>query len=189
MTCWSRQRPSPARSQTETEHVGGAEGDASAAGDVGEGADVLIAPSPAAPAERTREMVGDKAVELDAGNVADHDGGEMGGRGGVGVSRAGIAPEGRAEGDVVDTGGCAVETGRLDGLGLAVDIAGVVAADAGGHGQHLAEPDAGHARVGKGECLGREEGRGEDTLVEAFGKEVGALLEEDAGRDAAEALA
>ena len=112
----------------------------------------FVAPAPASPAHRLGELVAHALFELHAGDMAEHDGGEMNGGGGVGVSAAGLDPErfgGRAlssilavlgtDDDGVEHALPAVRARRIEDDFLAADDAGIVAANAGGHGEQLTE--------------------------------------------------
>ncbi|MEK0447379.1 MAG: hypothetical protein RLZZ399_2700 [Verrucomicrobiota bacterium] len=174
----------------EAEGVGGMDGDAAGAVSVvHEGLAAVEAKAPRAPAHGSGESGLDKVWELHAGDISEDHGGDVGGRGGIGVSRSGFGPEGDFEAGGVDVTEV-LAWNRLERNHFASDDSwgSAFAVVPGGHAQELAQGDLGFARVIQGEGLGEEGGR-VDLLVEAVGEEVLFFIEENAAGDAGVSLA
>src|SRR6185503_7145296 len=83
----------------------------------------------------------------------------------------------------------AIRSHRIDLRRAAVHVRGVVAANAGGEGEQLAELDLGLAWIAQRECIGRKVCWGENLLIEPIGKQLWPLRHQHADRDARETLA
>ena len=146
---------------------------------------------PRAPALRFGEALIDVVLQLHAGDMAQHDAGDMGRRRGIRVAGTRITPERDVERRFVEIAdvlaGDWLELLRL----LIFDVAArrlAFAPVARRHAKELAERDAGLARIVEREGF-RQILFGENLGVEPGGYPLLELMQHDAARDAAERLA